>query len=135
MDFKNTIKIGMSLLVMFLFTNSYAQSKERAIGELAFEKEVIDFGTINQNDNGLRVFKFTNTGNAPVVISKVKTSCGCTLASKPEKAVLPGETAQIEVNYDTKKLGKFSKGVTVISNAKRSNLVLTIKGEVKKKSS
>ncbi len=135
MDLKNKIKMGIGLLAFFLIANVYGQTTDTAVGELTFEKEIIEFGTINQNENGLRVFKFTNTGNAPVVITQVKTSCGCTVASKPEKPVLPGESAQIEVNYDTKKIGKFSKSVTVISNAKNPNKVLKIKGEIIKKSS
>ena len=122
------------LFVGFLFTQN-AMAQDKAVGELTFETEVMDYGTVHQGDDGLTAFKFTNTGNAPVVISKVKTTCGCTVASKPEGPIQPGETAQIEVNYSTKKVGKFAKSITVISNAKNPNMTLKIKGDVVKKPS
>ena len=128
----------MKSIVMLVFVTSFTtltaqNSTDKAVGILTFENETIDFGTIAAKENGIRAFKFTNTGNAPVVISQVKSSCGCTVASKPEKPVLPGETAQIEVSYDTKKIGTFSKSVTVISNAKEERMVLKIKGEIIKR--
>ena len=124
----------IALLIALTCNTVQAQSNEQ-IGEISFESEVVDYGKIAQNENGLRVFKFKNTGTAPVVISRVKTSCGCTLASKPEQPVLPGETAQIEVNYDTKRIGKFSKSITVESNAKNPRMQLKITGEITKKPS
>jgi len=131
------LKLMKSIVMLVLvtsFTTLTAQnSTDKAVGILTFENETIDFGTIAAKENGIRAFKFTNTGNAPVVISQVKSSCGCTVASKPEKPVLPGETAQIEVSYDTKKIGTFSKSVTVISNAKEERMVLKIKGEIIKR--
>ncbi len=130
---KSSIGINSLLLclaILFSFFTSLAQ--EKAVGELSFETEEIDFGTVMQGENGLRAFKFTNTGDAPVVISDVKSTCGCTVASAPDAPVLPGETATIEVNYDTKRIGKFSKAITVISNARESRKVLKIIGEVKK---
>ncbi len=131
------LKLMKSIVMLVLvtsFTTLTAQnSTDKAVGILTFENETIDFGTIAAKENGIRAFKFTNTGNAPVVISQVKSSCGCTVASKPEKPILPGETAQIEVSYDTKKIGTFSKSVTVISNAKEERMVLKIKGEIIKR--
>ena len=125
-------RIGLVFCLALLLSGLSMQAQDKAVGELTFEAETVDFGTIVQGDNGLRAFKFTNTGNAPVVISDVKTSCGCTVASAPDAPVLPGETAQIEVNYDTKRIGKFSKDITVISNARESRKVLKIKGEIRK---
>ena len=124
----------ITLFIAIACNTVQAQSDEQ-VGELSFESEVVDYGTIVQNDNGLRVFKMTNTGNAPVIISRIKSSCGCTVASKPEKPVLPGETAQIEVSYDTKRIGRFAKFITVESNAKNSRINLKITGEIIKKPS
>ena len=113
------LKLMKSIVMLVLvtsFTTLTAQnSTDKAVGILTFENETIDFGTIAAKENGIRAFKFTNTGNAPVVISQVKSSCGCTVASKPEKPILPGETAQIEVSYDTKKIGTFSKSFIALS--------------------
>lgn len=122
---------GMLICLAF-FINTSVQAQEKSMGELTFEAETIDFGTVMQGENGLRAFNFTNTGKAAVVISDVKSTCGCTVASAPDAPVLPGETATIEVNYDTKRVGKFSKSITVISNARESRKVLKIIGEVKK---
>jgi hypothetical protein len=95
-----------------------------------FESEVIDYGSIVQNSNGLKVFSFTNKGNAPLLITDVKTSCGCTVPTYSKEAILPGEVGQIKVKYDTKRLGSFSKTITVISNAKQARKTLKIKGSV-----
>lgn len=100
------------------------------LGVFHFEEEVIDYGNIAQNDNGLRTFKFTNRGRAPIVISKVKTTCGCTVPTYPKQAILPGETASIDIKYATNRVGSFSKTITVISNADESQKKLRIKGNV-----
>lgn len=101
-----------------------------AKGVLEFNSKVIDYGTIAQGANGERTFSFTNTGVAPIIISKVKGSCGCTVPTKPKGAIMPGETAEIGVKYDTNRVGAFSKSVTVTSNAAEGTMVLKIKGNV-----
>ncbi|GAB5400327.1 MAG: hypothetical protein Aureis2KO_19120 [Aureisphaera sp.] len=99
-------------------------------GILAFDEEVIDYGNVAYKSDGTKTFTFTNVGKSPVVIADVKTSCGCTVASKPTKAIMPGESSEISVNYKTSKAGPFSKTITVISNAKENRKVLKIKGKV-----
>ena len=136
MNLKTITKLSLFVFSLLLTSNIGAQEiTDSKVGILSFESEVIDYGTIVQNENGLRAFKFTNTGKAAVVISKVKSSCGCTVASKPDQPILPGESAQIEVNYDTKRIGTFSKSITVLSNARESSMILKIKGTIKKGSS
>lgn len=100
------------------------------LGVFHFEEEIIDYGTIQQNDNGIRTFTFTNRGRAPIVISKVKTTCGCTVPTYPKQAILPGETGSIEIKYATNRVGKFSKTITVFSNADTKEKKLKIKGNV-----
>lgn len=100
--------------------------------EFKFESETIDYGKIAQGSEKKRVFKFTNIGDAPIIIKNVKASCGCTVPKTPEKPVMPGETGQIEVEYDTKRLGKFGKSLTVFSNAKTATKTLKIKGFISK---
>ena len=136
MNLKTISRLSLVVFSLFLMTNMGAQElTDVKVGILTFESDVIDYGTIEQNENGLRAFKFTNTGNAPLVISKVKSSCGCTVASKPNQPILPGESAQIEVNYDTKRVGTFTKSITVFSNAREPSMNLKIKGTIKKGSS
>jgi hypothetical protein len=119
------MKLQVTLLVL-LFTGvltSHAQ-------EFKFEKETINYGKVDQSSDGVRVFEFTNIGDAPLVIKDIKSSCGCAVPQKPEKPIMPGEKGQISVSYDTKRLGGFSKAITIFSNAKRERLSLKIKGYV-----
>ncbi len=99
--------------------------------EIKFESEVVDYGTIDYEGNPQREFKFKNVGKSPLVISNCQGSCGCTVPTCPKEPILPGKSGTIKVNYDTKRVGKFDKKVTVTSNAKTPSVVLTIKGEVK----
>jgi len=100
--------------------------------EFKFESETIDYGKIAQGSNGKRVFEFTNIGDAPLIIKRVQATCGCTVPKTPEKPIMPGEKGQIEVSYDTKRLGGFSKALTVYSNAKAERKMLKIKGFISK---
>lgn len=97
---------------------------------IEFETEVIDYGTISQNADGLREFKFTNTGKEPLIISNAKGSCGCTVPSWPKHPINPGETETIKVKYATNRIGPINKSVTVQSNADNATIVLRIKGNV-----
>ena len=95
-----------------------------------FETEVIDYGKIDLNADGVRVFKFKNIGKSPLVISDIKSSCGCTIPKKPTEPIMPGETGEIEVKYATNRPGGFSKMITVNSNASGPPKRLRIKGIV-----
>jgi hypothetical protein len=99
--------------------------------EIKFESEVIDYGTIEYDGNPQREFKFKNVGKSPLVISNCQGSCGCTVPTCPKEPIMPGKSGVIKVSYDTKRVGKFDKKVTVTSNGKTPSAVLTIKGEVK----
>ncbi|MGK0252721.1 MAG: hypothetical protein ACI9OE_000166 [Mariniflexile sp.] len=106
-----------------------ADTKDGA--KIEFESETIDYGTIENNADGNREFKFTNTGNAPLVITTAKGSCGCTVPTWPKEAIVPGQSSVIKVHYDTKRTGAFSKSVTLISNAVNTpSKVIHIKGSV-----
>ena len=99
--------------------------------EIEFEKVVHDYGDVPYNGNGECEFRFTNTGDAPLLIQKPKSSCGCTIPSWPDKPILPGESEVIKVTYRTNRTGNFNKTITVTSNAiKNSTVVLRIKGRV-----
>jgi hypothetical protein len=100
--------------------------------EFQFEKETIDYGKIQKNANGVRVFVFKNIGNQPIIITNIQSSCGCTVAERPEKPIMPNEKGTIKVSYDTKKVGGFSKAITIFSNAKNARKRLRIKGYVTK---
>jgi hypothetical protein len=149
----NTLKnktnvIAFSVIIcLFIGSAMYAQdakTNEKAInyaktdipnpkaGVLSFETEEIDYGTIPQDADGMKTFKFTNTGTNPIVINQVKTSCGCTVPTYSKEPVLAGATGEIQIKYATDRIGKFTKTITVISNASEPNKVIKIKGEVLK---
>ena len=117
------------LLLGFLFTTLLVSAQEKA--EIQFKEETIDYGKISRGSDGVRIFEFTNTGDAPLVITNVRSSCGCTIPKKPEEPILPGQTGQIEVKYDTNRAaGPFRKAITVSSNANSPTKILKIKGEL-----
>lgn len=101
-------------------------------GVFQFESELVDYGTIQQNANGKREFKFKNVGKSPIIISRAKGSCGCTVPTSPKKPIMPGESAVIGVKYATNRVGAFSKSITLYSNASEPTKVIRIKGKVLK---
>lgn len=99
--------------------------------EIEFEKLIHDYGEVPYNGNGECEFRFTNTGNEPLILQKPKSSCGCTVPTWPKEPILPGESEVIKVTYKTTKVGAINKTITVTSNAKtNATVVLRIKGTV-----
>ncbi len=127
-------KLSMLFVFMFMVAATlFAQT-------IDFEAKEINYGTIKQgskNDpEASRVFKFTNTGNAPLVITNAQGSCGCTVPSYPKEPIAPGETGEIKVTYDINRLGTFTKTVTLTTNAvkpEEKSIKLMIKGTVESK--
>jgi hypothetical protein len=114
------------LLLTALFTIGWTSAQE-----IRFENAMIDFGTITKGSDGNRIFKFTNTGTVALEIQKVASSCGCTIPKKPQAPIAPGETGEIQVRYDTNRMGPFRKTITVNSNAVETPVIaLKIKGTV-----
>jgi len=110
---------------------SFSINAQEKVAKIEFKADVIDYGTIEKGADGVRVFEFTNTGEAPLIITKVKSSCGCTIPSWPKEPILPGKTGKIEVKYDTNRVMPIRKTITVTSNATGSPTVaLKIKGLV-----
>ena len=101
-----------------------------AQAKIEFKSETIDYGTIEKGSNGVRIFEFTNTGDEPLIVSKVSSSCGCTIPKKPKDPILPGKTGVIEVKYDTNRVNPIRKTITVLSNAETPTVALKIKGLV-----
>ena len=118
------------MLILFVGLLSLGVFAQEKVAKIEFKTDTIDYGTIEKGSDGVRVFEFTNTGNAPLIISSVKSTCGCTVPKKPEGPIMPGETGQIEVKYDTNRVNPIRKTITVISNAETPTVALKIKGEV-----
>ncbi len=123
----------MKKLVLFLFVGllGFSLTAQDTSAKIEFKTETVDYGEITKGSDGVRVFEFTNTGKTPLIISDVRSSCGCTIPKKPKDPIMPGKTGEIQVKYDTNRVGPIRKAITVISNADTPTKVLKIKGEVK----
>lgn len=122
-----------NLIILFvaifgLATMTAMQDDTKA--EFKFDKETHDFGKIPQGKPVTIEFKFTNTGQEPLIISGVESTCGCTVPKYTSTPVKKGESGVITVTYNAASANVFSKGVTIKSNAKTPVKVLYIKGEV-----
>lgn len=124
-------KIITLIALVFISSMGFAQSGARI--EFAAKDNTIDYGRISKgSDNGIRVFEFTNTGNAPLIITNVLSTCACTVPTKPAGQIMPGKTGKIEIKYNMTP-GPIRKTITVESNAvnyEDGRVALKIKGEV-----
>tara|TARA_B110001450_G_C17407624_1_gene394393 strand:- start:225 stop:629 length:405 start_codon:yes stop_codon:yes gene_type:complete len=116
---------GSFLVILFITFSLNAQ-------EFKFDEEVIDYGKVDKGSDGARVFIFKNIGDQPLIIKNIQSSCGCTVPKKPENPIMPGKIGKIKVSYDTKRVGGFSKAITIFSNAKNARKIIKIKGIVNK---
>jgi hypothetical protein len=116
--------------LLFISVFSLSLNAQDKVAKIEFKETTIDYGTIEKGADGKRVFEFTNTGDAPLVITKVTASCGCTIPKKPKDPIMPGQTGVIEVKYDTNRVMPFRKTITVVSNAETPTTAIKIKGEV-----
>lgn len=122
------------IIALFLFTLfSNISFSQNAKIEFSAKDNTIDYGKVTKaTDTGIRIFEFTNTGNAPLIITNVLSTCGCTVPTKPEAPILPGKKGKIEVKYNMA-TGPIRKTITVESNATNyegGRIALKIKGEV-----
>ena len=129
------MKKFFAVLSMIALVVSFATAQKVGGPVLSFEKTEIDYGTIAQNSDPLRKFKFKNTGTEPLVIKSAQGSCGCTVPSYKKEPIMPGESSEIEVRYATDRIGAFTKTVTLTTNEGDQPRVLTIKGNVLEKKS
>ena len=113
-----------------VLTSDTPKTEESTNVTIDFVSKVVDYGTIEHNADGARKFVFTNNGTEPLLIKNAKGSCGCTVPTWPREAIAAGTTAEIGVKYATNRVGKFTKTITLTTNASKKPVILTIKGEV-----
>lgn len=101
--------------------------------EMKFEEKIHDFGHIKHGEKQEYAFKFTNTGEVPLVVTSVKASCGCTVPQKPEAPVKPGEQGEIKVSYNGNGTNNITKDVTITANTKAGTEKISIKAFVEPK--
>ncbi|MFN8339429.1 MAG: DUF1573 domain-containing protein [Saprospiraceae bacterium] len=103
---------------------------ERTNAKMTFESLTVDYGTIENGSEPLRVVKFTNTGTEPLVIKNARGSCGCTVPTWTKEPIAPGQSSTLEIRYDTKRTGAINKSVTITTNEGPDNHVLQVIGTV-----
>lgn len=110
--------------------NATEQKTKGTQAVITFEKTTHDYGEIQKGANGVCEFKYKNTGKAPLILSSVRSSCGCTVPSWSKEPIMPGKTGVIKVKYDTNRVGPINKTITVQSNASNDRELLKIIGKV-----
>ena len=117
---KRNMTALFSLLAFSL--SAYAQS------HISSNKETHNFGQIEWKKPVTVDYTITNTGNKPLVLSNVTTSCGCAVAEWTKQPIAPGEKGTVTATFDAQALGHFEKTVGIYSNAEPSLVYLTFKG-------
>lgn len=121
------VLIFLSISSTFLFAQEPAEVQGPV---MTFESMIVDYGDIEQDSEPLRLLKFTNTGTEPLVVSNARGSCGCTVPTWPKQPVMPGESSQLEIRYDTKRLGGINKTVTITTNEGGEAHVIKVVGKI-----
>jgi hypothetical protein len=128
-------QIGLLTLTILFFSLQVQAQAKKAKDEMAFDKTVggitsHDFGSIVYGANGKVDFTYTNNSTKPLIITEVKSSCGCTVPTWTKEPVAPGQKGTISVVYNTTLPGPFNKTIEVISNAGNSPVRISIMGKV-----
>lgn len=124
---------NITLIIAIVLTSSFGFAQSGAKINFKAADNTIDYGTVSKkNDNGVRSIEFTNTGDAPLIITNVLSTSGFTITSKPSAAIAPGKNGKVDIKYNMVS-GPIRKTITVESNAinyDSGRIPLKIKGEV-----
>lgn len=117
------------LLTVFAFSCVFYSNAQ---ADIQFKEMGHDFGTVQAGTDTLWYnFSFTNTGNEPLLIQDVKTSCDCTLAQWPKTPIAPGKTAIIRGGFKiADKSGPFEKALYITTNTLPAITILSLKGKI-----
>ena len=121
----------MSFTSLSMVNNQTIVNASDSFIKVAWAKESHDFGEIPQGKPVSVEFAFTNTGDAPLLIADVATSCGCTASDYSKEPIAPGASSKIKVTYNAANIGAFTKTITVNFSDEEAKKVLMIKGTVK----
>jgi hypothetical protein len=100
--------------------------------KIVFGKTSHDFGELTLYTPAFCEFKFYSRGKAPLILSEISATCGCTVPSWPKKPIAPGDSGTIVINYLPDETGVIDKNVSVFSNASKTPVTLELKGRVNK---
>ena len=118
------------LITILYLVVSVTFAQESTKTEIMFNKKIYNFGKIKYGNEVSYQFEFKNIGKNPLIIQNIETSCGCTVAQKPDYPVKPKQKDYITVVYNADEIGKFQKSIKIFSNSKYSPYTIYIKGEV-----
>ncbi|MGO3708328.1 MAG: DUF1573 domain-containing protein [Mesonia hippocampi] len=106
-------------------------AKAEKFAKIEFDKEMHDFGTINEGDVVEHIFKFKNTGDAPLVITSAKGSCGCTVPNPPKEPIAPGAEGEFSVKFNSAgKPNNQIKTIRITANTETGKDMVKIKAFV-----
>jgi len=103
---------------------------DKKVPVMTFEKTEHDFGTIQRGTPQETVFTFTNTGDAPLIITDAKSSCGCTVPNPPKEPIAPGEKGELLVKFNGSGQNQVTKTITVTANTAKGSEIVRIKAFV-----
>ena len=117
-------------LYLEIITGKKKEGTDKSVTTVSIDRAEKNFGNILLNEKREHVFKLVNTGNKPLVVYDVVTSCGCTKAEYSKEPVRPGDALDLKVIYDAEDKGRFRKSLRVYCNVEDSPLNLTVVGVV-----
>lgn len=127
-----TALFAFSGMVLFAQTPAAGDVKEnKDAADITFDKEVHDFGIIPQGTPASFTFTFKNSGKESLIVTSAQASCGCTTPEWTKEPIKKNGKGFVKATYNAASIGQFTKQVTVMSNAKKGTVTLTIRGEVK----
>ncbi|MCT6869328.1 DUF1573 domain-containing protein [Apibacter sp.] len=110
---------------------AYFFSNAQEIKIINYENNTVDYGTIDKGSDGKRIIKIQNVGDKPLIISNIRTSCGCTVPQWTNEPIAPGKKGEITVTYNTSIAGKFNRKITILSNdINESSFIVKVEGTV-----
>jgi hypothetical protein len=125
------IILAAGLFIVAACTRTSSQPDVAAgIAAIAFDTTEHDYGTLPYAGDGTWEFVFRNTGSEPLLLTNVRSSCGCTIPEWPKEPIPQGGKGTIRVSYNTHLSGTFHKSISVFSNATASPVILKIRGKV-----
>ena len=131
---KDEVKPSLSSNLVMNDNTAESSSEKSGMPEFNFEKELHDFGQLVDGEKVSYSFKFTNSGDAPLIISNAKGSCGCTVPNWSRDPIAPGESGSIDVTFNSSgRSGKQNKAITLTANTNPNRKVINITSEVTSK--
>lgn len=129
-----TILLAFALMGLTAATPEAIFNEPAGGPKIEFKETEFSFGDIKEGDQAKHEFVFTNTGDAPLILTKVEPSCNCTTPEWPKQPIMPGKSEKIVAIFDSKgRPGEFNKSIEVYSNATKEPIILVMKGNAKPK--